>query len=122
MILFLIFDEIYSGFCKTGPLFNFYRAKNVVPDILLFSKSFGGGKASIAGYAIQKKFHNKAYDNLYDATLHSTTYFGFAKICLKNSWILDSKKNWILADGRWWPTEMALPPWRSHPAAILRDQ
>ena len=26
-----------------------------------------------------KKFHKKTYDNLFDATLHSTTYFGFGE-------------------------------------------
>lgn len=77
--IILIFDEIYSGFCKTGNYFNFQRVKNLCPDIVTFSKSFGGGKASIAGYGVKNKFHNKAYDNLYDATLHSTTYFGFAE-------------------------------------------
>lgn len=77
--IILIFDEVYSGFCKTGNYFNFQRVKGLIPDIVTFSKSFGGGKASIAGYGVKKKFHKKAYDNLYDATLHSTTYFGYAE-------------------------------------------
>ena len=77
--ILLIFDEIYSGFCKTGPIFNFNRVKDLKPDILTFSKSFGGGKASISGYATTKEISKKTYDNLIDATLHSTTYFGFAE-------------------------------------------
>ena len=75
----LIFDEIYSGFCKTGKIFNFQRVKGLTPDIVTFSKSFGGGKASISGYGIKEKFHKEAYDNMFDATLHSTTYYGFGE-------------------------------------------
>ena len=99
----LIFDEVYSGFCKTGPYFNFQRVKDLCPDIVTFSKSFGGGKASIAGYGIQKKFHKKAYDNLYDATLHSTTYFGLGeetvtamesvKVMIEENFDIKSRKN-----------------------------
>lgn len=71
----LVFDEIYSGWCKTGPLFNFMRT-GVVPDILCFAKSLGGGKASIAGVAytdnVSRVFEN---DNL--CNYLSSTYYGF---------------------------------------------
>jgi putrescine aminotransferase len=43
----LIFDEVYSGWAKTGELFYFMHFSNLVPDILATSKSLGGGKASI---------------------------------------------------------------------------
>ena len=51
----LIFDEIYTGFFKTGPLFNFMRT-SIVPDIVVYSKSFGGGKSSISGYTLLKTY------------------------------------------------------------------
>jgi putrescine aminotransferase len=77
----LIFDEVYTGWAKTGELFNFIK-KGIVPDIVTFAKSFGGGKASISGYTTRTPFYRKAYDNLNDATLHSTTYNGFGEECI----------------------------------------
>ena len=77
----LIFDEVYTGWAKTGELFNFIK-KGVTPDIVTFAKSFGGGKASISGYTARTPFYRKAYDNLNDATLHSTTFNGFGEECI----------------------------------------
>lgn len=77
----LIFDEVYTGWAKTGELFNFIK-KGVVPDIVTFAKSFGGGKSSISGYTTRTPFYRKAYDNLNDATLHSTTFNGFGEECI----------------------------------------
>ncbi len=45
----LIMDEIYTGFGHTGYWFAF-QAEEIIPDIVCYSKTFGGGKASIAGY------------------------------------------------------------------------
>ena len=77
----LIFDEIYTGWAKTGELFYFMK-HGVVPDIVTMSKSFGGGKASISCYTTRTPFFRKAYDNLNDATLHSTTYNAFGEECI----------------------------------------
>ena len=54
----------------------------MTPDIVTFAKSFGGGKASISGYTARTPFYRKAYDNLNDATLHSTTFNGFGEECI----------------------------------------
>lgn len=75
----LIFDEVYTGWAKTGSLFYFMRHDGLVPDILTMAKSLGGGKASIAGYVTQEKIFLGAYGNLNDATLHSTTYNAFGE-------------------------------------------
>jgi putrescine aminotransferase len=75
----LIFDEVYTGWGKTGHLFNFLRVEGLVPDILCYAKSFGGGKASISGYTSTKDLALQAYGSIRDATLHSTTYFGFGE-------------------------------------------
>ncbi len=75
----LIFDEVYSGWGKTGNLFYFMNFKGLIPDILTSGKSLGGGKASISAYTCREKFFKKAYDNLRDATLHSTTFNGLGE-------------------------------------------
>lgn len=75
----LIFDEVYTGWGKTGSMFHFTRYADLVPDIVVTSKSFGGGKSSISGYIAREGLFRKAYDTLADTTLHSTTYFGFAE-------------------------------------------
>jgi acetylornithine/succinyldiaminopimelate/putrescine aminotransferase len=38
----LVFDEVQTGFGRTGSLFSLYRY-NVVPDILVLAKALGGG-------------------------------------------------------------------------------
>ncbi|MEV3854108.1 aspartate aminotransferase family protein [Streptomyces sp. NPDC050095] len=75
----LVFDEVYTGWGKTGALFHFMHHPGLVPDIVTTSKSFGGGKASISGYIAREPVFRAAYDNLSDATLHSTTYYGFGE-------------------------------------------
>jgi len=80
--IILIFDEVYSGWGKTGHLFNFMRVDDLVPDIVTYAKSFGGGKSSISGYTARESVFRNAYDNKRDATLHSTTYYGFGEECV----------------------------------------
>lgn len=75
----LIFDEIYTGWGKTGSMFHFMRYDGLIPDILTYSKSLGGGKASISGYTAREPLFRKAYDRLGDVILHSTTYYGFGE-------------------------------------------
>ena len=78
--IILIFDEVYTGWGKTGHLFHFMKHQ-VVPDIVTMAKTFGGGKSSIAGYVTRSPVFRRAYDNLEDATLHSTTYNAFGEEC-----------------------------------------
>jgi putrescine aminotransferase len=75
----LVFDEVYTGWGRTGELFHFMRHPGLVPDVVTTSKSFGGGKSSISGYVAREPVFRRAYDNLRDATLHSTTYYGFGE-------------------------------------------
>lgn len=77
----LIFDEIYTGFGKTVDMFCFSKF-NITPDILIISKSFGGGKSSISAYSTNKNTLIKSYGNLNDALLHTTTYNGFGEECI----------------------------------------
>lgn len=77
--IILIFDEVYTGWYKTGSLFSFMKFNNILPDIVAYSKSFGGGKSSISGYTTRKKVFDKTYNNTKYASLHSTTYNGFGE-------------------------------------------
>ncbi|NNJ62978.1 MAG: aminotransferase class III-fold pyridoxal phosphate-dependent enzyme [Dactylosporangium sp.] len=77
--IMLIFDEVYTGWGKTGSLFYFMRYPGLIPDVLTYSKSFGGGKASISGYTARESVFRHAYDRLADVILHSTTYYGFGE-------------------------------------------
>jgi putrescine aminotransferase len=78
----LIFDEIYTGWYKTGRMFNF-MSHDVIPDIVTTSKSLGGGKASISAYICRTPILKKAYGtNLRDAIIHSSTYNGFGEECI----------------------------------------
>lgn len=79
----LIFDEIYTGWGKTGSLFYFMRYPDLIPDVVTTSKSFGGGKSSISAYVAREPVFRQAYDNQTDALLHSTstTYYGFGEEC-----------------------------------------
>ena len=77
----LIFDEIYTGFGKTVDMFCFTKHR-VIPDILIVSKSFGGGKSSISAYSTNKDTLVRSYGNLNDALLHTTTYNGFGEECI----------------------------------------
>ncbi|WP_083936900.1 aminotransferase class III-fold pyridoxal phosphate-dependent enzyme [Longispora albida] len=81
--IILIFDEIYTGWGKTGSLFYFTRYPGLVPDVLTTSKSFGGGKSSVSAYVAREPVYRKAYDSLGDALLQSTstTYYGFGEEC-----------------------------------------
>jgi putrescine aminotransferase len=79
--IILIFDEIYTGWGKTGSLFYFMRHPGLVPDVLTTSKSFGGGKSSISAYVAREPVFRKAFDNMADSVVHSTstTYYGFGE-------------------------------------------
>lgn len=51
--IILIFDEVITGFGKTGHMFA-YEIFDVTPDILVFGKSLGGGLIPIGGVIAKK--------------------------------------------------------------------
>lgn len=77
--IILIFDEVYSGFFRTSNLFYFMNESDLIPDIVTYSKSFGGGIASISGYTTKKQVFTKAYGSQEDALLHSSTYSNYVE-------------------------------------------
>lgn len=74
----LICDEVFCGFGRTGQFFAFNHS-GITPDIVTISKAFGAGKATFAAYITKPSIFKKAYGSMEEATLHSTTYNGFAE-------------------------------------------
>ncbi|HNE49676.1 MAG: aspartate aminotransferase family protein [Chitinophagales bacterium] len=73
----LVFDEIQTGCGRTGNLFRF-QTENVVPDILLVGKAFGGGlplAAFISSNSIMQVLQNNPILG------HITTFGGNALCC-----------------------------------------
>ncbi|HEY0804939.1 MAG TPA: aminotransferase class III-fold pyridoxal phosphate-dependent enzyme, partial [Pseudonocardiaceae bacterium] len=77
----LVFDEVRTGWGRTGTLFYFMRHEGLVPDVLVTGQAFGGGKSSVCAYVAREKVFRTAYDHLADALTHSTstTYYGFGE-------------------------------------------
>lgn len=72
----LIFDEIQTGFGRTGKMFCFEHNK-IIPDILLMAKGMGGGMpigAIVAGKEIMHSFTN-------NPVLGHITTFGGHPVC-----------------------------------------
>lgn len=72
----LIFDEIQTGFFRTGPLFAF-EYYDVVPDILCLAKAMGGGMPMGAFVSSSDIF--EAFK--YDPPLNHVTTFGGHPVC-----------------------------------------
>lgn len=75
----LIFDEVATGFGRTG---NRFVADLVLPDILVLGKALSGG---YIGHAVTVANH-KVYDGFYDddpahALMHGPTFMGNALAC-----------------------------------------
>jgi acetylornithine/succinyldiaminopimelate/putrescine aminotransferase len=72
----LVFDEVQTGFGRTGSLFSLYRY-NVIPDILVLAKALGGGLplgAFIASPGIMSALSH-------DPSLGHITTFGGHPLC-----------------------------------------
>ncbi|MEM6534629.1 MAG: adenosylmethionine--8-amino-7-oxononanoate transaminase [Pseudomonadota bacterium] len=77
----LIFDEIFTGFGRTGAMFAANTA-GVTPDIMALGKALTGGitplAATIASARIYDAFHDQAGDK---ALMHGPTFTGHAVGC-----------------------------------------
>jgi len=87
--ILLIFDEIFTGFGRTGSLFAF-QAAGVVPDILTTGKALTGGTLPLAAtLANQKVFEAFWSDNPADALMHGPTFMANALACAAANASLD---------------------------------
>ena len=79
--LLLIFDEIFTGFGRTGTNFACEQA-DVVPDIVTLSKALTGGTLPLAAtVARQHVFEAFWSDDPKQALMHGPTYMGNALAC-----------------------------------------
>ncbi len=72
--LTLIFDEIFTGFGRTGSMFAYQQA-GVVPDIVTLSKALTGGTSPLAATIVhQSLFDAFLSENPTDALMHGPTF------------------------------------------------
>jgi adenosylmethionine-8-amino-7-oxononanoate aminotransferase len=87
--LLLIFDEIFTGFGRTGTLFACQQA-NVAPDIVTLSKALTGGTLPLAAtVATGRVFEGFWSDDPGHALMHGPTYMGNALACAAANASLD---------------------------------
>ncbi len=87
--LTLIFDEIFTGFGRTGTMFAFEQA-GVVPDIITLSKALTGGTLPLAAtIASDELFAAFLSDSPATALMHGPTYMANALGCAAANASLD---------------------------------
>ncbi|MDE1897247.1 MAG: adenosylmethionine--8-amino-7-oxononanoate transaminase [Rhodospirillales bacterium] len=87
--LTLIFDEIFTGFGRTGTMFAFEQA-GVVPDIITLSKALTGGTSPLAAtIATDRLFEAFLSESPMTALMHGPTYMAHALGCAAANASLD---------------------------------
>jgi len=87
--LLLIFDEIFTGFGRTGSLFAFQQA-GVVPDIITLSKALTGGTLPLAATVARKKVFDAFWsDDPATALMHGPTFMANPLACAAANASLD---------------------------------
>lgn len=110
--LLLIFDEIFTGFGRTGRLFAMEEA-GVVPDIVTLSKALTGGTLPLAAtVARHRVYEGFLSSNPQDALMHGPTFMGNALACAAANASLDlferePRLDQVAAIGRQLETELA---------------
>jgi adenosylmethionine-8-amino-7-oxononanoate aminotransferase len=85
----LIFDEIFTGFGRTGTMFACEQA-GVVPDIVTLSKALSGGTLPLAATVARKGVFGAFWsDDPKKALMHGPTYMGNALACAAANASLD---------------------------------
>ena len=87
--LLLIFDEIFTGFGRTGTMFACEQA-GVVPDIVTLSKALTGGTMALAATVARRAVFEAFWsDDPLHALMHGPTYMGNALACAAANASLD---------------------------------
>jgi adenosylmethionine-8-amino-7-oxononanoate aminotransferase len=93
----LIFDEIFTGFGRTGAMFA-CEAGEVAPDIMTIGKALTGGTLPLAATAASQKVFDVSDDPAH-TLMHGSTYMGNALACAAANASLDlfERDNRLLA-------------------------
>jgi adenosylmethionine-8-amino-7-oxononanoate aminotransferase len=87
--LLLIFDEIFTGFARTGTMFAF-QAAGVVPDIITMSKALTGGTLPLAATIVRRTVFEAFWsDDPAKALMHGPTFMANALGCAAANASLD---------------------------------
>ena len=87
--ILLIFDEIFTGFGRTGTMFA-CEAAGVMPDIVTLSKALTGGTLPLAATVARKHVFDAFWsDDPTKALMHGPTYAGNALACAAANASLD---------------------------------
>src|SRR5262252_5258757 len=87
--LLLIFDEIFTGFGRTGSMFA-CEAAGVVPDVVTLSKALTGGTLPLAATIARRKVFDAFWsDDANHALMHGPTFMGNALACAAANASLD---------------------------------
>jgi adenosylmethionine---8-amino-7-oxononanoate aminotransferase len=87
--LLLIFDEIFTGFGRTGTMLA-CEAAGVVPDIITLSKALTGGTLPLAATIARRKVFDAFWsDDPKHALMHGPTYMANALACAAANASLD---------------------------------
>src|SRR4029077_11383796 len=79
--LLLIFDEIFTGFGRTGTMFAFEQA-GVAPDIITLSKALTGGTMALAATVATRRIFEAFWsDDPVHALMHGPTYMANPLAC-----------------------------------------
>jgi adenosylmethionine---8-amino-7-oxononanoate aminotransferase len=85
----LIFDEIFTGFGRSGTMFA-CEAAGVVPDIVTLSKALTGGTLPLAATIARRKVFDAFWsDDPAHALMHGPTFMGNALACAAANASLD---------------------------------
>lgn len=93
--LVLIFDEIYTGFGRTGTMFA-CEAEDVIPDILCVGKAMGGGFPLSAAIGSEKVMSSWGLSS--GEAVHTSTFLGNPLGCAMGLAVLET-----LVDEDWAP-------------------
>ncbi len=87
--ILLIFDEIFTGFGRTGGMFAFQEA-GIVPDILTLSKALAGGTLPLAATIARRKVFDAFWsDDPAEALMHGPTFTANPLACAAANASLD---------------------------------